>query len=96
MAMLFGPIPRTFISKARFGEECFISDGLVKNVTEYKDTTLEASVSETLLSDEERNDFVSFLRSMLKYEPDERATAKQLLEHAWLVEDYDSGQYECS
>ena len=70
--------------------------GLVKNALDYEDTTLEASVSETLLSDEERNDFVSFLRSMLKYEPDERATAKQLLEHAWLVEDYDSGQYECS
>ncbi|KAL8636179.1 MAG: hypothetical protein Q9226_009281 [Calogaya cf. arnoldii] len=95
MEMLLGPFPHSFIGKARFEGECFTPDGLVKNATNYEDTTLEDTVSETLLSEEERHDFLSFLRSMLKYEPDERATAQQLLGHPWLVKDYDYPSYEC-
>ncbi|KAL8752757.1 MAG: hypothetical protein Q9199_005519 [Rusavskia elegans] len=95
MEMLLGPFPHNFISKARFKEQCFTSDGFVKDATKYEDTTLEESLSVTSLSEEENRDFLSFLRSMLRYSPDERATAQQLLEHPWLHKEYDSPEYEC-
>ena len=68
--------------------------GLVKNATEFENTTMEETVSDSLPSAEERQDFVSFLRSMLKYSPNERATAQQLLEHPWLTKEYECPQFE--
>ncbi|KAL8839433.1 MAG: hypothetical protein Q9176_004429 [Flavoplaca citrina] len=94
MEMQLGPIPPGFISNARFEEQCFTTEGLVKNATEFENTTLEDTVSDTLPSAEERQDFVCFLRSMLKYSPSERATAQQLLGHPWLTKEYECPQFE--
>ncbi|KAL8773545.1 MAG: hypothetical protein Q9209_001650 [Squamulea sp. 1 TL-2023] len=89
MEALLERFPQSFINRVPRSEQYFTSDGLVKDADEYEDLTLEDTLSETLLSQEEKRDFLSFLRSMLKISPDERATAQQLLEHPWLHKHYD-------
>ena len=40
---------------------------------------------EKRLAGEEKEDFIRFMRSMLKWLPEERKTARQLLEDPWLL-----------
>lgn len=42
-------------------------------------------VLERRLSGEEKKSFMAFIMSMLKWMPEERETAKQLLEHPFLL-----------
>ena len=42
---------------------------------------------EMTMTGEEQRDFLEFVRCMLQWRPEDRLTAKQLLEHPWLKED---------
>ncbi|KAL8686214.1 MAG: hypothetical protein Q9218_007264 [Villophora microphyllina] len=89
MAALVGSFPPEFISS------CFI-----KNAPRYGGITLERALAdkpeeEFPMSEEERRDWLAFLRSMLKINPVERKTAKELLKDPWLHKEYEYPTYEC-
>ena len=50
------------------------------------DFTLEKSI--TCMSGEEKTRFIHFAKRMLTWSPEERSTAKELLDDPWLYEDF--------
>jgi serine/threonine-protein kinase SRPK3 len=44
--------------------------------------------SEENLTGDEQKKFLEFLRCMLQWRPEDRMTAKQLLDHPWVVKRY--------
>lgn len=82
---LFGPFPRRLLEQgyrtlvARY----FNEDGKIRDpVPGLPEAFLEDWVES--LSGSDKEEFVSFLKSMMKIDPDERKTARQLLDEAWL------------
>ena len=50
------------------------------------DFTLEQTI--TCMSGEEKTRFMSFVKRMVKWNPEERSTAKELLDDPWLYEKF--------
>ncbi|KAI4252120.1 MAG: hypothetical protein LQ352_004461 [Teloschistes flavicans] len=77
--------------------------GFIKDADRYKDLSLEITLKasptmpeyDSPLSDEERRDWLVFIRAMLKLDPRARKTAKDLLEERWLQREYDYPVYSC-
>ncbi|PYH98321.1 kinase domain protein [Aspergillus ellipticus CBS 707.79] len=74
---LVGPPPTGFVRRSETTEQCFDSSAPVPSVS--------FETLETRLTGEEKGLFLAFIRSMLKWMPEERKTAKQLLEHPFLL-----------
>ena len=51
-----------------------------------KDFTLGTSI--TCMSGKEKMMFLNFVKRMVKWQPEERSTAKELLDDPWLYEDF--------
>ncbi|KAL4976286.1 kinase-like domain-containing protein [Aspergillus desertorum] len=77
MVALVGPPPTEFVRRSETTEQCFESRAPVPSVL--------LETLETRLTGEEKELFLAFIRSMLKWMPEERKTAKQLLEHPFLL-----------
>ncbi|KAL8635787.1 MAG: hypothetical protein Q9228_006756, partial [Teloschistes exilis] len=96
MVAAVGPFPPDFISRVENPERIFTSDGFIKDQPRYKGFSLEGSLTgspsrpeyESPLSEEERRDWLAFIRSMLKLDPRAKKTARKLLEHPWLQGEY--------
>lgn len=77
--------------------------GFIKDQPRYEGFSLEGSLIgsssrpeyESPLSEEERRDWLAFIRSMLKLDPRARKTARELLQHPWLQGEYTYPTYEC-
>lgn len=75
--------PATFLERRKTAPQLFGDGGVKELVQEYLETALEAQ-------SRMRNNVVgkggsyAFMRKMLQWDPEERATAKQLLQDAWL------------
>ncbi|KAL8728714.1 MAG: hypothetical protein Q9166_005201 [cf. Caloplaca sp. 2 TL-2023] len=94
MVALLGPFPSEFMNRVHGHEQYFTPDGHIRNAARYKQITFEDALSESPLSEEEKRDFLAFLRSMLNYLPEERKTAQELLGDPWLHKDYECQEYE--
>ncbi|KAL9576731.1 MAG: hypothetical protein Q9212_006860, partial [Teloschistes hypoglaucus] len=105
MVAAVGPFPVDFINRVENPERIFTSDGFIKNQPRYQGFSLEGSLTgspsrpeyESPLSEEERRDWLAFMREMLKLDPRARKSARELLEHpsSWLYEVYTYRGYEC-
>ncbi|KAF2161840.1 hypothetical protein M409DRAFT_58907 [Zasmidium cellare ATCC 36951] len=85
MVALLGPPPGDFVRRSETTEQCFDRDGawIACNEAAVPSTTLEDL--EIRLSGSEKEKFLGFVRSMLKWLPEERKTAAQLLDDPWLL-----------
>ena len=99
MVALIGPPPREFVRRSETTEQCFdlsckcsdlwsgLSDAYTGAWIAHEEATVPMVSLENLekrLSGQEKKLFIQFMRSMLKWLPEERKTTRQLLEDPWL------------
>ncbi|KAL4767935.1 kinase domain protein [Aspergillus nidulans var. acristatus] len=85
MVALVGPPPTEFVQRSETTEQCFDSRGDWIAHHEAPVPSVALETLETRLTGKEKELFLAFIRSMLKWMPEERKTAKQLLEHPFLL-----------
>ncbi|PWY91515.1 kinase domain protein [Aspergillus sclerotioniger CBS 115572] len=85
MVALVGPPPSEFVRRSETTEQCFDLSGNWIAHQEASVPSVSLKVLEKRLSGPEKELFLEFMRSMLKWMPEERRTAKQLLEYPFLV-----------
>lgn len=83
---LLGPIPKDIALSGKMSHIVFTKKGELRNITGLKPWALEDVLTEKYeWSDEQANEFASFLKPMLEYDTKKRATAAQCLEHSWIT-----------
>ncbi|KAL1872036.1 hypothetical protein VTK73DRAFT_1704 [Phialemonium thermophilum] len=84
MVALLGSPPSDFVRRSTTTEQCFDPRGgwVAGEKAAVPDVSLDSL--EKRLSGQEKYDFLRFMRSMLRWLPEERITAKDLLEDPWL------------
>ncbi|CAL1698674.1 unnamed protein product [Somion occarium] len=84
MVALLGLPPKDFLARSKTDRpwRWFDEDGNWKGEAEVPNTTLEDA--ERQLEGEEKALFLAFMRKMLKWRPEERINAKELLDDPWL------------
>lgn len=88
MIGLMGPPPKEFLKRGAKSHQFFDAQGEFKYPEHIlKDLDWEASVSR--LRGEEKDLFIDFAKKMITWIPEERWTAKQLLEHPFLTKERD-------
>ncbi|KFZ18248.1 hypothetical protein V502_04190 [Pseudogymnoascus sp. VKM F-4520 (FW-2644)] len=85
MVALIGPPPREFVRRSETTGQCFDPNGTWIASEDAVVPLLSLDSLEKQLSGEEKQLFIRFIRSMLKWLPEERSTAKQLLKDPWLL-----------
>lgn len=86
MISLLGPPPKEFLKRGAKTSNYFDSQGQFKYPDHiHKDLTFETSVSR--FRGEEKELFLDFAKKMIAWVPEERWTAKQLLEHPYLTKE---------
>ncbi|KAJ5280040.1 hypothetical protein N7478_005412 [Penicillium angulare] len=68
MIRLLGPPPQDLLARGRLSRELFSSD----------------EKRESILQGEEKEEFLRMMHRMLQWEPEKRATAKELADDAWI------------
>lgn len=82
---LLGPIPKKIILSGTLSHFVFNKKGELRHITGLKPWGLdEVLIQKYEWSVEDATQFADFLRPMLEFDPDKRATAAQCLEHPWL------------
>ncbi|KAL2674253.1 hypothetical protein Neosp_012704 [[Neocosmospora] mangrovei] len=83
---LFGPFPKALLEKGDpdIVRDLFDEEGCVEDVEQYEGPGLESEDYLPGLSLEMKADFSSFLKLMMKIDPEERPSAMDLLRHPWL------------
>ena len=90
MADFFGPFPKKLLAKGNqdIVKECFDDEGKIEGYSQLGSrSSLESGPWMEGLNEKEREIFGSFLRAMMKIDPAERPTIKELLQHPWLHAD---------
>ncbi|KAI9842414.1 MAG: hypothetical protein M1837_007159 [Sclerophora amabilis] len=82
MIALLGPPPRDFLQRSAIAAEYFDEHGNWKGAADIPAISLEAS--ERNLEGKNKVLFLQFMRKMLRWVPEERESAKELLEDPWL------------
>ncbi|PLB43275.1 kinase domain protein [Aspergillus steynii IBT 23096] len=89
MVALIGPPPSEFVKRSETTEQCFDSSGRPLDWVAHEEAAI-PSISledrEDRLTGEEKELFLQFIRSMLKWLPEDRKTPRLLLEDPWLHE----------
>ncbi|KAJ6014554.1 hypothetical protein N7540_009145 [Penicillium herquei] len=86
MVALIGSPAAEFTKRSETTKQCFDHNG---NWIAHEDAIVPPASMESLekrLSGPEKEQFISFLKSMLRWLPEERKTAKQLLDDPWLAD----------
>lgn len=82
---LLGPIPKKIINQGTLSHFVFNKKGELRHITGLKPWGLdEVLIQKYEWSIDDATTFADFLRPMLEFDPDKRATASQCLEHSWL------------
>lgn len=82
---LLGPIPKDIALAGRLSNSLFNKRGELRNITGLKPWGLVEVLTEKYeWSMEQANEFASFLKPMLEYDPTKRATAADCLKHPWM------------
>ncbi|KAI2794585.1 hypothetical protein POX_a01184 [Penicillium oxalicum] len=85
MVALIGPPPVDFVQRSETTRQCFDHNG---TWIAHQDAAVPPTSLENLekrLSRTEKDSFLHFVRSMLRWLPEERKTARQLLDDPWLL-----------
>ncbi|KAE8321284.1 hypothetical protein RU639_013166 [Aspergillus parasiticus] len=79
-----GPPPEAFVSRSETAAQCFDTNGIwvADEYERIPETSLESR--ETRLEGEDKAQFLDFIRSMLTWMPEQRKTARELLNDSWL------------
>ncbi|KAJ5562376.1 hypothetical protein N7535_003171 [Penicillium sp. DV-2018c] len=85
MVALIGPPPAEFVRRSETTAQCFDQNGawIAHEEAAVPPITLESL--ENRLVGTEKESFLRFIRTMLKWLPEERRTARQLLDDPWLL-----------
>ncbi|GES66813.1 related to dis1-suppressing protein kinase dsk1 [Aspergillus terreus] len=84
---LLGPAPKDLVGRGKRTSMFYTAAGTLKNPGLVPSTfSFESTLSK--FNGEEKRMFINFVRRMIKWNPDERSTAKELLQDAWLHNDY--------
>ncbi|OMP87538.1 Serine/threonine-protein kinase 3 [Diplodia seriata] len=89
MISLLGPPPRDLLAKSPFSTLLFNNARMyILNQPSYAVKSLSGYSLPCVLDKDEkdRDDFVDFVRRMLAWQPEQRDTAAELLQHPWLEE----------
>lgn len=82
---LLGPIPRNIALAGKASHFVFDKKGELRSITGLKPWGLFEVLTEKYeWSPKEAEEFASFLKPMLEYDPKKRATAAECLQHSWL------------
>lgn len=82
---LLGEIPRRITLQGSHGKLFFNKKNELRHITGLKPWGLEAVLTEKYeWSQKDAKEFADFLKPMLEYDPDKRATAAECLKHPWL------------
>ncbi|KAL7062993.1 hypothetical protein AAHC03_01496 [Spirometra sp. Aus1] len=83
---LLGPIPRSIVSSGKYSREFFDKKACLRHIRELKPwDLLSVLVQKYDWPMHEAKLFTSFLEPMLAYDPSERATAWECLQHPWIT-----------
>ncbi|VDL89331.1 unnamed protein product, partial [Schistocephalus solidus] len=83
---LLGPIPRSIVSSGKYSREFFDKKACLRHIRELKPwDLLSVLVQKYDWPLHEAKLFTSFLEPMLAYDPNERATAWECLQHPWIT-----------
>ncbi|KAL3468153.1 kinase-like domain-containing protein [Aspergillus heterothallicus] len=82
MIAIVGPPPKEMIKNSTYATEFFDSDGNWKGAVDIPPVSLEKL--EGNLEGEQQQLFLQFLRKMLKWQPEKRESARDLLDDYWL------------
>ncbi|POR33360.1 Serine/threonine-protein kinase SRPK [Tolypocladium paradoxum] len=85
MVALIGPPPSEFVKRSETTQQCFDPSGAWIAHEDAAVPSVSLRSLEKRLSGQEKELFIQFMRSMLKWLPEECRTAKQLLEDPWLL-----------
>ncbi|KAJ5960848.1 uncharacterized protein N7479_007998 [Penicillium vulpinum] len=84
---LLGPAPKDFVHRGKRTSMFYTADGKLKKEDLVPSTfSFESTISK--FDGEEKRMFISFVNRMIKWKPEERSTAKELLQDPWLHNDY--------
>jgi serine/threonine-protein kinase SRPK3 len=83
MVAYLGPPPLELLGQSEHSTRVFDEIGQWKGSPSLPDLNLDRDEKE--LGGEEKRSFLAFMRSMLKWMPTERKSAKQLLQEAWMT-----------
>ncbi|CAD5124939.1 DgyrCDS13183 [Dimorphilus gyrociliatus] len=84
---LLGPIPKHIALSGRYSREYFNKKGDLRHISQLKPWPLFEVLTEKYEWDpQDAVNFTSFLLPMLHFDPSQRATAEQCLQHPWLNE----------
>lgn len=83
---LFGPFPKALLEKGNqdLVRSLFDDEGRIKDEAPLNRPGLSSEAFVPDLSQERRESFVSFLKTMMKINPEERPSAIDLLRHPWI------------
>ncbi|KAJ5130508.1 uncharacterized protein N7515_006547 [Penicillium bovifimosum] len=84
---LLGPAPKDFVGQGKRTSMFYTAAGILKR----EDLVPSSFNFESTLSKfdgEEKRMFINFVKRMIKWRPEERSTAKELLQDPWLHNDY--------
>ncbi|KAL1963422.1 hypothetical protein VTN77DRAFT_8323 [Rasamsonia byssochlamydoides] len=81
-----GLTPKEFMRRSETTSQCFDVDGRWKAEEHARIPTTSLEEVETRLEGRDKDLFLQFKRSMLKWLPEERKTARELLDDPWLNE----------
>lgn len=83
---LLGDIPRHIAASGKYSRVFFNKKGELRHITKLKPWGLFEVLTEKYEWDvEEARDFAEFLHPMLAFDPEQRATAAECLQHPWLT-----------
>ncbi|XP_039229223.1 SRSF protein kinase 1 [Drosophila yakuba] len=82
---LLGPIPRSILLRGNYSQQSFNRNGELRNISGLKPWGLmDVLLEKYEWSESEAASFASFLKPMLEFDSDKRATAAECLQHPWL------------
>ncbi|KAJ6114429.1 protein kinase domain protein [Penicillium sp. IBT 16267x] len=80
---ILGPPPLDMLQRGKRSQEFFADDGKWKQDIEIP-TGVSLETSEQFLEGRNKELFIAFMRGMLQWRPEDRMTAKDMLQHPWL------------
>ncbi|KAJ9104152.1 hypothetical protein QFC19_004136 [Naganishia cerealis] len=92
---LLGDMPRQIALSGKYSSELFNRRGQLRNIAKLRYWGLKDVLTDKYLLDpEEAEKLASFLLPMLKFDINERATAREMLDHEWLKGVYIPADFE--